>query len=236
MPIPSTHAEIEQLYIKAELSESRSICITSCQSGDGVTSLAIALTERYMLAGNTVLLIDLNLNKPSFNALEWFTEPNEQAPSITPEQWISHSSSLCCFRGLPVPTNPRALLAYKNPTNLSNQINEWLMHYDKVIIDTSPLLNINKGNVPAQVVASACDTTILSVLSSVTRKQQLIKSLSLLDSHQIHLLGTVMNAYHQPSLIDELCREVSRCTFLPNAWQAYLHNKIRTNPFLSIPI
>ncbi|POF55222.1 chromosome partitioning protein ParA, partial [Vibrio vulnificus] len=72
MMIPATHAEIEQLYLKAELEQIRSICLTGCSSGDGVTSIATALAERFILAGHHTLYVDLNLFKPAFHDVHSF--------------------------------------------------------------------------------------------------------------------------------------------------------------------
>lgn len=236
MSIPSTHAEVEQLFINAELAKSRSICITSCHSGCGVTSLAMALTERYLLAGLDALIIDLNTNKPSFDSIDFQGGTEFGDDTLHKESWITHNSSLRCFHGVPAPTDPSVLLSYKNPNQLSLYIESWLTKYDRVIFDTSPILNINRGNVPAQVVASVCDHTVLMVLASITSKQQIEKSSDLLNCDQIQLLGTVINAYFQPTLIDELCREVSRLTFMPKTWRDSLKNKISESSFLSTPI
>ena len=226
--IPSTHAEIEQVYIAAELAGCNSICITSCQSGEGVTTLAMALTERYLLAGYRVMFLDLNLNHPSFRELELFDADEEQ--------WIEHTSSMRCFTGLPSPTNSQTKLTYKNPNNLKLQIKHWLDTYDRIVIDTSPLLNINRGNIPAQIVASACDYAVLSVLSCATTKHQITKAITMLSDNRVQLLGTILNSRDQPSLPEELCRQINRLFFLPATWRRHIKHKIKQNRFLSIPI
>jgi Mrp family chromosome partitioning ATPase len=61
--------EIEQVFLQLEKHECHSLCITSTNPGEGVSSLAQALTERHLLAGYRTLLVDLNLQNPSLTAL-----------------------------------------------------------------------------------------------------------------------------------------------------------------------
>ncbi|MFC1233475.1 CpsD/CapB family tyrosine-protein kinase [Vibrio sp. F74] len=229
MTIPAMHAEIEQIFIEAELADCRSLCITSCQSGEGVTSLAIALTERYLLAGYRTLIVDLNIHRPSFSVLD--------IPSLEPNAFLlEHVSSTQCFTGISSPLNSPAQLAYKRPGYLKKNIEEWSTEFDRIVIDTSPLLNINKSNIPAQIVANACDQTILTVLAGVTNKHDIKQAMKLLNSSQIQLLGTVLNTKEQPSLLFELSREVNRLAFLPHKWRSAILNTLKKNQFLSITV
>ncbi len=70
MTISAIQAEARNnLYLTSELNNKRSWCITACDSGDGVTSIATALAERFMLAGHSTLYVDLNLFNPAFKDL-----------------------------------------------------------------------------------------------------------------------------------------------------------------------
>jgi len=226
--IPATHSEIEQIYISAELAGSRTLCVTACQSGQGTTSLAMALAERYLLAGYRTLYVDLNLHNPSFSPLV--------LGGNSMENWIEHTPSMRCFNGLPAPRVSDNLLSYKDPSNLKAKVAEWQGEYQRIVIDTSPILNINRGNIPAQVVASACDHTVLSVLSSVTGRHEVKQAADMLTDSGATLLGTVLNSCLQPTLTSELCREIERLIFLPQSWRNKLKNRVKQNRFLSIPI
>ncbi|ENM5771840.1 AAA family ATPase [Vibrio mimicus] len=210
--IPATHAEIEQIYLAAELANCRSLCITSCQSGEGVTSIASALTERYLLAGHDALLVDLNMFKPAFKEVEMLNAPDGR-------QWVENRETHQLFTGLSVPRERSLQLSYKDPNTLSRAVQQWLSQYERIIIDTSPILNLNKNNIPAQSVASACDKTVLVVMSGTTTTQQVQKAIELLGSDQISLLGTILNARDQPPLRLELIREINRLSFIPKRWR-----------------
>jgi Mrp family chromosome partitioning ATPase len=226
MSLPATHAEIEQIYLSAELNGCRSLCLTACQSGEGVTAVAMALTERYLLAGYRTVLVDLNLHHPGFSA----STLNQHHDGDT---WIEHTQSLRCFTGMTLPSDSSTQLIYKRPDFLQRALNEWQQQYDRVVIDTSPLLNVNRNNIPAQSVANACDATILVVLAGKTTATRVHAAMQHLNQGQITLLGTILNCRDQPTLASEICREIKRIPFLPQAWKNKLMKKIKSNEHLN---
>ncbi|MDC5707387.1 chromosome partitioning protein ParA [Vibrio europaeus] len=228
MIIPATHTEIEQIYLAAEMSESRSLCITACQSGDGVTSVVAALAERYLLAGHRTLIVDLNTFHPAFECIDIAPSDDDNVGLL-----VEHASTHQMFTGLTVPKNQSALLAYKDPAQLQNAVTQWLTQYDRVICDTSPLLHINRGNIPAQVVASACDQTALVIMGGKTSSGQLEKAMQLINNPSISLLGSVLNLKQQATLAQEMVRELNRLKFVPKSWRDKWASKILTNEFLA---
>lgn len=227
MTISATHAEVEQLYLASELNGQRSICVTACQSGDGVTSIATALAERFLLAGHSTLYVDLNLFNPGFKDVNMREEDQSG-------QLIEHIESQRMFLGVPAPQLASAQLAYKDPSTLQKAVTQWLHSYDRVIVDTSPLLNINKGNIPAQSVASACDCALLVVAYGETSTHHLEQAKQLLDAKSISLMGCVMNMKQHPSFAQELVRQINRMKFIPKKIRDNLANKLHRNEFLNL--
>ncbi|GLT18010.1 chromosome partitioning ATPase [Vibrio zhanjiangensis] len=228
MSIPATLTEVEQIYLAAEFSEARSLCVTGCNSGDGVTSVASAIAERYLLGGHKTLLVDLNLFHPSFEPV-LNGDSTQDNIGVLLEHKVSHQ----LFTGMPVPKTTSTLLAYKDPAMLSITVDKWLQHYDRVICDTSPLLHINRGNIPAQVVASACDQTILVVMGGKTSTGQIKKSQELLNIPKISFLGSVLNLKNQATLGQEMARELNRLKFLPKSLRERWCRSLITNEFLA---
>ncbi|MBR9787035.1 MAG: CpsD/CapB family tyrosine-protein kinase [Vibrionaceae bacterium] len=228
MIIPATHTEIEQIYLAAEMSGSRSLCITACQSGDGVTSMVTALAERYLLAGHRTLVVDLNTYHPAFECVDITPGIENQIGLL-----VAHASTHQLFTGLTVPNNQSAVLEYKDPTVLKAAVKQWLCQYDRVICDTSPLLQINRRNIPAQVVASACDQTALVVMGGKTSSGQLEKAMQLINSPSITLLGSILNLKNQASLAQEMVRELNRLRFIPKKWREKWSQNILANEFLA---
>jgi Mrp family chromosome partitioning ATPase len=229
MIIPATHTEIEQLFLSAELSGCRSLCITGCQSGDGVTSIATALTERFLLAGKKTLLVDMNTQHPAFEAaLDLSVESNG-----APAQLIEHHQTHQLFTGLTIPKAHSTLLNYKDPQLIKHYTQQWLTEFDRVIFDTSPILHLNRNSIPAQVIASICDQTILVVMSGKTTSGQLEKAVHMLNGQQASLLGTVLNLKQHASLGQELSRQVERFKIIPAQWRRRWIDWLSTHPFLS---
>lgn len=224
MTIPATHAEVEQIYLNAELNHCRSICLTSCLAGEGVTALTMALTERYLLAGYRTALVDLNLFHPGFMAAELGNnQPN----------WLQHNESLRCFTGITVPDDTADRLVYKRPDFLKNAMQTWLQQYERVVVDTSPLLNINRNNIPAQCIAGACDGTIMVVMAGHTSTLQVQAAMELLQQANISLLGSVFNCRDKPTLANEICREINRIPLLPSRWKENLKARVMRNEYLN---
>ncbi|MCF7505016.1 CpsD/CapB family tyrosine-protein kinase [Vibrio sp. L3-7] len=229
MTISATHAEVEQLYLASELNGQRSICVTACHSGDGVTSVATALAERFLLAGHSTLYVDLNLFNPAFKDVNMLEEDQSG-------QLIEHVESQRIFIGVPAPQVASTQLAYKDPATLQKAVTQWLEKYDRVIVDTSPLLNINKGNIPAQSVASACDGALLVVAYGETSSHHLAQAKKLLEAKSITLMGCVMNMKQHPSFAEELIRQINRMKFIPRKIRDNLANKLHRNEFLNLPM
>ncbi|WP_245688533.1 hypothetical protein [Vibrio sonorensis] len=108
MSIQGTLCEIEQLYLNAENNSAKTVCVTACQSDEGVTSLATALVERYLFAGHRTLLVDLNTFHPNFAPIE----PVETTDSLT---WIEHTQTKQLFTGVVAPTDEFNQLKLKSP-------------------------------------------------------------------------------------------------------------------------
>lgn len=224
MAIPATHAEVEQIYLNAELNRCRSVCLMSCQSGEGVTAVTMALCERYLLAGYRTALVDLNLFHPSF------------LPADIDENtldWVQHTKSLRCFSGVTLPSEASKQLVYKRPDFLKEAMESWLTQYDRIVVDTSPLLNVNRHNIPAHVVAGICDGAILIVLAGHTTSVRIQAAMDLLAQANIKLMGTILNCRDKPTLASEIYREISRIPLLSSHWKDRIKNWLLKNEYLN---
>ena len=232
MKIPACSMEIEQVFLQLEQQECRSVCITSTNSGEGVTSLAQALTERHLLAGYRTLLVDLNLQNPSLTALSFITEPKEDR-DMTPHYLALTLQDNVVLSGLPIPTDKADMMELRQPKNLKNHIEKWLTEFDKVIIDSSALSQLQVDSIPAQTVAGSCEGTIMVVLSGQTLQTEFKAAIESLEDNKANIIGHVFNDKYHPSLKNELCREIERLRFLPNRVSTRLISMINNNRFLS---
>lgn len=232
MKIPACNMEIEHVFLQLEQQECRSLCITSTNSGEGVTSLAQALTERHLLAGYRTLLVDLNLQNPSLTALSFITGPKEEKET-TPHYLALTLQDNVVLSGLPAPTNKANIMELRQPKYLKNQISQWLTEFDKVIIDASALSQLSVDNIPAQTIAGACDGTIMVILSGQILQTELTIAIESLKKNQANLIGHVFNDKYQPGLKNEICREIERFRFLPKRLSTKLISIVQNNRFLS---
>lgn len=229
MTIPATHAEIEQIYLQSELKGYKSICVVACQSEDGVTSVASALAERLILAGHRTLYVDLNLFKPAYSTVHAFDENSEEVGQL-----ITRKENHQTLVGLTVPALASTQLAYRDPTMLRNAVETWLEQYDRVVIDTSPLLSMNRSNIPAQVVAGVCNACVLVACYGSTTTSQIDQAKALLETSNANLLGSVLNMKHHSDLKDELLRQIKKLRFLPEKLKEKISEQIKNSELFTL--
>ncbi|KJF86661.1 CpsD/CapB family tyrosine-protein kinase [Photobacterium phosphoreum] len=233
MKIPSYQMEIEDIFLFLEQQNYHSICITSSNPQEGVTSIAQAITERYLLAGYRTLLVDLNVQNPSLIPLIDIINKSHQDQNLN--NYLTYDAhNKVGLLGASIINNKAHIIELRQPQNLKLKIDAWLLEFDKIIIDTSPLSQSSLHNIPAHTVASCCDGTILIVLSGKTQQNEIKDTIEKLTVYNAQLIGLVFNDKLQPHIKDEICREINRCTFLPEKITTKLIHFIQHNRFLSI--
>lgn len=226
MSIPYLYQEIEQLYSKTLGQGLRTLAVMASTKAEGTSSVAGALAQRAIAVGKKVLVVDLNLHNPHIsNQLQsqdiGATIPQQLKPSHGPEYSV-----------MPVPQGDKGLLELREQAILAHNIEHWTADYDLVIFDTSPLCQVNRRNIPAQLVAGCCDGAILVIRSGKTEAAQLGQAMATLSSLNVNLLGTVINDYSNPSLGQELVRQCCKLAKTLPKTADWLIDKINTSKFL----
>jgi Mrp family chromosome partitioning ATPase len=72
---------------------------------------------------------------------------------------------------------------------MAEMMRQWAEQYDRVIIDTAPILAVSDSLAPA----ARADAVLLVVRAGVTRKKALMRTRELLRRVNAHLLGAVVN-------------------------------------------
>ncbi len=210
MLIPESYEEIERIHTATAAQSIRSLAITAANEGEGVSTLALALARRNLLAGRSTLLVDLNLYHPVCK--EHSTSPLQASmrhcwnhpTSSTPDGGNS------ALTGVSAPAGRETILRLREPGALETQISLWQQEYDTIIFDTSPLSRRNGDNISAGRVAAACDSCLLLVLAGHTSEAAVESAVQQLESVGAKLLGCVLNDRHNPTLKAELIRETTR--------------------------
>jgi Mrp family chromosome partitioning ATPase len=86
----------------------------------------------------------------------------------------------------------------------------WLERFDVVILDLPPVLSANPHDIDAITAGSIADGVIVSVMTRVTREAELIEAVDQLRRAEIEIVGVVANDRENPTLGDEMAREIGR--------------------------
>jgi len=233
MNIPSQSMEIESIYTGILESKCRSVAITSANAGEGVSSLAISLTQRNLLAGRSTLLVDLNLYHPSLLP-SFLTENLRDQALLHSPQLVSDNNERMSVIGVIAPNDRAAILKLRKPGVLETCLEQWYLQYDTVIIDTSPLNHLNQHNIPAERVAAACDACLMVVLAGRTRESMVSAAIDKLNYTGSNLVGCVINDRDNPSLKSELLRESIRLEPRFTKISLFLRSWINSSSFFSL--
>lgn len=166
----------------------RTLMITSTAPAEGKSSSALALAQNFARRGYNVLLIDADLRKPSFRAADeeigltkLLTNDDEVLAHTAPTQFDNLSLLPCG----PLPPNPADLLS---TSRFGMIVEEALMHYQMVIVDSPPVL----GLADAPLIAHSCHNVLFVVESGRTRTRQAAEALNRLEGSGAHLLGGLL--------------------------------------------
>jgi capsular exopolysaccharide synthesis family protein len=172
----------------------RVIIITSAFPNEGKTTTAVNCAITLAQRGERVLLVDADLRRgslgrtfglesSSFGLSTVLTHPedNKELPTPVPELPMLH-----VLPTGPRPPNPAEMLS---SNRMVEQLRKWTKEYDRVVIDSAPLLAVSD----TQALAVLADTVILVVRAGMTRKRALVRARDLLWRINAPTAGIVVN-------------------------------------------
>ncbi|MHC4696228.1 MAG: polysaccharide biosynthesis tyrosine autokinase [Planctomycetota bacterium] len=171
----------------------RSVLITSPQAEDGKTTVACNLAMALAQGQRRVLLIDANFRRPALQNV--FTQLRIEGLSniLVGEGSLESSTSqtnlptLDVLASGPIPPNPAELLGSEACRAL---LEEAVSRYDRVILDTAPVLLASD----ALMLGAAVDGAILVVRAKENSRGAARRAHILLRDVGTHLFGAVLNA------------------------------------------
>ncbi|BDU40573.1 GumC family protein [Vibrio nigripulchritudo] len=180
------------LILSLMQSKRKCVAITSPISGEGKTTVSVALAESFA-AMEKVLLIDCDLRKPSVG--ERFSLSNAQ-PGMTNYLLMGAELEDCIYHheesGLDVMTsgllipNPQELLGSEQYKEMIESLSE---KYDRIIIDTPP---VNVVSDP-MLVANVTTSCVMVVKANSTKVNQLNFAISRMLKYKSVIEGVVLN-------------------------------------------
>lgn len=216
MHINPQHMEIEQIYSHLHCNGRRSICLCAANVGEGVTTIAVALAQRNLVAGKSTLLVDLNCHRPALTSLLHLPSSIERSFEgditglLEEPQLVSCTEQEIGLTGIPCPRRRELIIKLRQPGVLERCIAQWLETYDTILFDTSAINRTNANNIPPERVAAACDGALLVVLAGSTTETMVSSAMEKLQSGGAQLLACVYNDRDNPTLKNELIRELNR--------------------------
>jgi capsular exopolysaccharide synthesis family protein len=168
-----------------------SILVTSAQSGEGKTTVAINLAVSLAQLGRRTLLIDGDLRRPSVH--KYFPDSGSQLGKYLAGQGAWHEmvrrspvKGLEVLLGGDAPANPAELLSSDAMRNLLKEAAEV---YNFVVVDSPPLLNV----ADSRILANMVDSTLLVVKCGETHRQVVQFAEAQARDAGANLLGVVLN-------------------------------------------
>jgi capsular exopolysaccharide synthesis family protein len=178
------------LQISRNNDEPQVIAVTSASSGDGKTSLTLALGLSYAACGARTLLIDCDLIAAGLTHRLNVSSPDGVLESVANRALLEYvrTTDIADVAVLPVGTTHAHHASTLSPVALRRLISEAKKHFDLIIIDTGPIL----GSIEASLVCAAADRTILAVARNQQRPL-VEKSIAHLRAIGAQLAGVVFN-------------------------------------------
>ncbi|MBN2064205.1 MAG: polysaccharide biosynthesis tyrosine autokinase [Sedimentisphaerales bacterium] len=183
------------LYYRGIRDNRRAVMITSPQAGAGKSFVASNLAIIMAHAGLRVLLIDADLRNPTQHKIHgtsaWLraglADILEGGLDVLPDCIISTSvANLDMLSSGSGGFTHSELLA----GDVFRQMLEVLKNsYDRIIIDTPPVLEL----ADARIMASVCDSTVLVVRADQSRREQCTQATAILTAIGAELAGVIVN-------------------------------------------
>ncbi|MCX5811379.1 MAG: polysaccharide biosynthesis tyrosine autokinase [Proteobacteria bacterium] len=166
------------------------ILVTSIVPQEGKSFIAVNTALIMAHAGDSVLLIDADLRRPSINKLLSFDNLKGLSNIIVGEEANIRPSAihdkLSVITSGPIPPNPAELLGSKR---MEETIEKYKGLYDKIIIDSPPVSSVTD----ALVLSRLADGIIFVVHGGKTTKEMGMRGIGQLQGVNARVLGAVLN-------------------------------------------
>lgn len=169
------------------------ILVTSAQSGEGKSSVALSLAESFARNDYKTLLVDADLRKPVISG-EYSLRGREHVSlrtylenpfaTLEPVQVsLSPSQQLHIIPTFEPTPNPTELLS----RGFRDVLEVWRSAYDVIVIDSAPLLPV----ADTLTIAPLCTGTVLTASVEQTDKKQVRAAVAILNRIGVRVLGVV---------------------------------------------
>lgn len=171
----------------------KSLVVTSSQAADGKSSSCFAIARGFARLGQSVLLIDADMRKPSFSVPSGSEGAGLSALLASTDDLGKHISqtstpNLFLVPSGPIPPNPVELLS---GARLREVLAEAEGMFDIVIFDSPPVM----GLADAPLLASVVDASIFVVQAGRIRRPAALRALGRLEQAGARVIGGVITKF-----------------------------------------
>lgn len=171
--------------------EYRVIVVTSSVPGEGKSTTAGNLAIALAQSGNSVLLVDCDMRKPSIHKKFKISNAAGTAELLLRKKSFEevandYNENLTIITAGKIPPNPSEMLASRAMTAF---IKEMKNEFKYIILDTPPLQAVTD----AQVLSTKADGVLLVVRAGSTKKELVSNSVDLINKVHGKVIGTVLN-------------------------------------------
>lgn len=167
------------------------ILFTSCQQGDGKSTMAANLAFSIKEDNKKVIIVDCDLRRPTIHKV--FNLSNKEGITSyligeknLEEVIVNYLEGIDVLPCGDIPPNPAELIATEKLENMINILRE---KYDYVIIDTTPLGIV----ADSQILATKVDGVVLVARYEKTKKDDLVDCKNMVDKVGAKVIGVIMN-------------------------------------------
>jgi polysaccharide biosynthesis transport protein len=167
------------------------IAVTAARSGEGKTTVALALARSAALSGERVLIMECDLRQPTFAMRMKATAPVGLADCLRGNMTVHDAILTDATSGMDVMqagrigTDVPDLFLFDTMTRIVSGLRQ---EYDLILLDTPPVQAIAE----ARILAGIADATLLCVRWCATPRSVVQHTLALLAEAHAHVVGCVL--------------------------------------------
>jgi tyrosine-protein kinase Etk/Wzc len=183
-------------------SSKKKILVTSSIPGEGKSFIALNLAQTLALTGKKVVLIDMDLNRPSLGNTIGMTSENGVSQVLLNQANIDDvvfqtdfNNNLFFIATGKLPKNPSELLMSERVKSLFATLNGM---FDYIVIDTAPVVPVSD----AYILSSLCDATLFVVRHNYTPKMMLERLDQALDINPLTNASIIFNGVSKRGLVN----------------------------------
>ncbi|MFA6303651.1 MAG: hypothetical protein WC627_11060 [Legionella sp.] len=227
---------INKLYVAIIECGCQTVCFTSAELEEGLTTIASVVAQTAASYGRRVLYCDFgNYNTSLSVQLHMEIVAKEGSQLKLDPDTIRHVDELG-FDLMTLP-GPRPLdTSLIKQENLEVFFSELKTKYDLIIIDAHSYNKYQPYTLPTRLLCEVADATVLVILSGVVTLIEVKDTTTQMVESGVKLLGIVMNDRDYPRLLDELLKVTTRLDKYFPKLAIYIRKKLHSSVILNTEI